>query len=423
MIQLSFHGAMNSVGASAVLVDTGVEKILFDYGTKVKEMPPQFPIPLHGRPDFIFLSHCHLDHSGGIPLFFKDKDRIPIYAQSCTKELTELLLLDSVKIHSEYIGIEGAQLPFDNNDVRETIRNFIPIDYKKTFKLRETEVTSFDAGHIPGACMFHLKNEKSVLYTGDYKTSDTRLHKKADESFDDVNVLITESTYAQREHPDRKDQEKQLVRLINETISKDGIALITGFAVGRIQEILLILDKHGIDYPVYIDGMAKKATTIINRYRNLLKDSKGLDKALEKVQYIASERMRRKVIKKPCAILTTSGMLSGGPAIWFLKRLYDDRKSSLILTGWQMEGTPGKILLETGKLITEDLELDVRMLVKRLDFSAHLGKTELFDFIKKVNPEKVFCVHGDHTEEFAQELKEKGFDAVAPVANNRIFQI
>jgi putative mRNA 3-end processing factor len=148
-----------------------------------------------------------------------------------------------------------------------------------------------------------------------------------------------------------------------------------------------------------------------------------LDEALKKVKYVASDKMRNKIIKQPCVIITTSGMLSGGTCVFYLKKLYNDRDSSLALTGYQLEGTPGKTLLETGKYITEDLNLELRMFVRRLDFSSHSGRTELFDFVKKVNPEKIFCVHGDHTEEFAQELTKEGFDAVSPLANNRIFKI
>jgi putative mRNA 3-end processing factor len=116
-------------------------------------------------------------------------------------------------------------------------------------------------------------------------------------------------------------------------------------------------------------------------------------------------------------------MLTGGTCVSYIKNLYTDRDSSIILTGYQLEGTPGKTLLETGKYITEELNLEVKMFVKRLDFSSHCGKGELFGFMEKVNPEKVFCIHGDHTEEFAEELQGKGFDAVAPLANNRIFSV
>lgn len=420
MIQLSFHGAIAEVGRSAVLIDTGMEKIVVDYGTKVRTAPAQFPIPIKGKPDIILLTHCHLDHSGGIPIFYANEHSIPIYSLECTKHLTNLLISDSLKISSE----EGTKLPFDRGDLGETIKNFISVDFNKSFKLRKTEVTAFDAGHVPGAAMFHLNFKgKSILYTSDFNSIDTRLMPGCESKLPEVDYLVTESTYAQRDHPDRESQEKQLNEIVHDTLSNDGICLLTGFAVGRLQEILLVLHKQGIDYPIYMDGMAKSATTIINKFKNLIKEPNLLDKALEKVKYVNSDKQRKKIIKQPCVILTTSGMLTGGAVVWYVKRLYEDRNSSLILTGYQLPETPGKALLETGRFITKGLNLELRMFVKRLDFSAHAGKSQLYQFIKKVNPQKIFCIHGDLTEDFAEELKLQGFDAIAPVANNRIFNL
>ena len=420
MIRMSFLGAMNTIGCSAVLVETGTEKILLDHGTKIQETPPKFPLPIEGKPDAILLSHCHLDHSGSIPIFFAQGNSSIVYSINVTRPLVELLLLDSVKISRE----EGIELPFTKEDVNKTIKNILSVNYRVPFKIGKTEVTCYDAGHLPGSMMPLLNfGNKKLLYTGDLKTTDTHLLKKADLDLPNVNVLITESTYSDREHPDRKDQEKELVRIVNDTLAVDGICLIAGFAVGRIDELLLILDHYGIDYPLYIDGMAKKAITIINQHKNLLRNPDSLDNALEKVQYVRKQKMRSKIIRNPGVILTTSGMLSGGPIIYYLKKLYDDRNCSLVLSGFQVEGTPGKTLLETGRYITNDLNLDLKMFVRKLDFSSHAGRSELFKFIRKVNPEKVFCIHGDHTQEFASELKEKGLDAVAPLANNRIFEI
>ena len=424
MIQVSFHGAMAHVGNSAVLVDTGIEKILLDYGTKVQEIPPKFPIPIQGKVDAIMLSHSHLDHSGAIPIFHANGDNVPIYSIEVAKKLSQLLWLDSIKISRE----EGVELPFAKRDVKKTINNFVHVKYTVPIKLRKTKATFFDAGHIPGSAMPHLKFDdgKSLLYTGDYNTRDTRLLEAADvKDLPEVNYLVTESTYSDRDHTDRKLSEQQLIKTIRETLSNDGITLIAGFAVGRIDEVLLALDSFGIDYPLYIDGMAKKAITIINQHKNLLRKPNSLDKALQKVEYVYGDQMRKRIIKKPGVILTTSGMLAGGAIIPYLKNLYNRQDCSLILTSFQAEGTPGKTLLETGRFIypKENIDVDVKMFVKRLDFSSHLGRKELFEFIKHVNPEKTFCIHGDHTEEFASELHEEGFDAVAPVANNRIFNL
>jgi len=420
MIQLSFNGALSTVGSSAVLVDTGVEKILMDYGTKIQETPPKFPIPVHGKLDAILASHSHLDHIGGIPIFYANGNGCPVFAVDITKPLSELLLSDSIKISRD----EGVELPFTKNDVEAAIKNFVPIRYKSSFKIHKTVITAFDAGHIPGSCQFLLDTgEKTILYTGDIRTTPTRLLEKADTNLPKVDILVTESTYADREHAERKKQEKELVGTIRDTLAVDGICLIAGFAVGRIDELLLVLNHYGIDYPVFVDGMAKKAITIINQHKNLLRTRDGLDNALKKVQYVASERMRKRIIKDPCVILSTSGMLSGGPIVWYLKQLFDKKNCSLVLTSYQVEGTPGRVLLETGRFITKECDLELQMFVKRFDFSSHCGRSELFEYIRKVNPEKVFCVHGDHTEEFAAELRHKGFDATAPIANNRIFNV
>jgi putative mRNA 3-end processing factor len=414
MVELSFLGAMSCVGASGLLVDTGAEKLLLDYGTKPSESPPKFPLPV-GNVDAVLLSHGHLDHSGGLPVLAKHSP--PVYAFDVTRDLTELLLMDSIKISHE----EGIDLPFKKQDVEKTVKNFKRVEYRKKFNVGSTAVRYFDAGHIPGSAMVHLKIGRiGLLYTGDFNTINTRLLKACDLDLPETNILVIESTYSDREHPSRKSQEKELVKIVEETLSKDGIAVISAFAVGRAQEVLLILDKYGIDYPLYLDGMAKNATTIINRHRRLLHEPSSLDTALEKVRYV-KPRMRKRLLQQPGVVVTTSGMLNGGPVVQYIKALHADERCSLLLTGWQLEGTPGKVLLEAGRFVAEGLDLEVRMRVKRLDLSAHVGKSGLFDFIKRLAPEKVFCIHGDHTEEFAAELREKGFDAVAPLANSRTF--
>ena len=416
-MKLEFLGAMSCVGASGVLVEENGDKIVLDYGAKVREIPLKFPLPVE-KPKAVLLSHAHLDHSGGIPLLVK-KYSTPIYALDVTKELTELLLNDSIKVSRE----EGIELPFNEFDIERTIKNFVIVDYHKSFKIGSFKITYFDAGHIPGSAMIFVESRSTnVLYTGDFNYINTRLLEKCEDNLPKVKNLIIESTYADREHPDRKKEEKELVRMVDETISNNSPAIISAFAVGRAQEVLLILARYGISYPIFMDGMAKTATTIINKYKKYLRNPEDLEEALKFVTYV-KENIRKRLVKEAACIITTSGMLNGGPVVNYIRKLHKNERASLILTGWQTEGTPGRILLESGRFIYEKINLEVKMKVRRFDFSAHAGRKSIFEFIRKLNPEKIFCVHGDHTEEFAEELIRDGFDAVAPIANNRIFEV
>jgi putative mRNA 3-end processing factor len=416
-MKIEFLGAMGCVGASGVLVEENNDKIVLDYGIKPREIPPKFPLPVE-KPKAVLLSHSHLDHCGSVPLLVK-KYSTPIYSLDVTRDLTELLLEDSIKVSRE----EGVELPFNEFDIKQTIKNFVFVDYNKPFKIGNFQVTYFDAGHIPGSAMIFVESKKTnVLYTGDFNDINTRLVEKCEDDLPKVKNLIIESTYSDREHHDRKREEKELVKMIEETISDNQPAIVAAFAVGRAQEILLILAKHGVSYPIFMDGMAKKATTIINKYKKYLREPEDFEEALRLVTYVKG-RMRRRLVKEAACIITTSGMLTGGPVVKYIEKLHKKERASLILTGWQIEGTPGRTLLETGRFIYENFDLEVKMRVKKFDFSAHAGRKGLFEFVKRINPEKVFCVHGDHTEEFAEELKREGFDAIAPLANNRVFDL
>jgi len=412
MIQLTFLGATNEVARSAIVVDTGLERILFDYGSNINETPPLHPNPIPGKLDAIFLSHCHLDHCGSLPLLFRNGQECPIYALDVTKKLSRVLLEDSMKIARK----EGYDPGFDKKDVKTTIRSFVSIKYRQPIKLVRTKVTAFDAGHVPGSAGFLLQSEnKNIFYTGDFNNSDTRLLKECDFDLPSIDTLITESTYARRNHPDRKTTEAKFVEMVNDTCANDGVAVVSGFAVGRLQELLLVLHNYKVKWPVYIDGMAKRITKIINEFPELLKHYKELKKATEKITFV-NTRKRSKILKEPCVILTTSGMLNGGPVIDYIKKLHNKRNCSLFLTGYQVKGTPGRILVETGRYINSNvgLDLEMKMFVKQFDFSSHTGRDGLFKIIEKINPKKIFCIHGDNTVEFCEELKEKGYNVIAP---------
>ena len=421
-MEITFLGGAKEVGKSAILVDTGSEKILLDYGCKINVKPTQYPELVKGKLKAIIVSHCHLDHSGGIPILYRHGQTCPTFGNEITKPLAKMLWKDSYKIARE----EGEEPKFSKRDIKKASKHFQPVDYREPFKIGKTKVTLFDAGHIPGSCLTLLETkEKKLLYTGDINLLDTRLIKGADLDLPQVDVLITESTYADREHPDRDEEERKFIEAVEETLANEGIALISCFAVARAQEIILILDEFEVREKIYLDGMAKKATNIINLFPQLQREYNQVKKALDRlgVKFIKRPEKRKKLLKKPCIIVTTSGMLSGGPISFYLEHLYEREDCALLLTGFQVPGTEGATLLQTGRYIHKDLDLEVKMNVRKFDFSSHASRSQLFEFVKLVNPSKVFCVHGDNTERFAKELREDyGFDAVAP-SNSETFEV
>ncbi len=419
-MKISFFGGAREVGRSAFVLDTGSEKILMDYGLKVDTTPPEFPQIVREKLNGILLSHGHLDHIGATPILFRKGQNCPVFGMEATSHFVRMLLNDSLKI----ADIEGYRLGYGVENVKKTLRNFRAVRFRKHFNIGKTTVTPYDAGHITGSMMCRLENSKSVLYTGDFKTEDTRLMRGADLKIDDVDTLITETTYSDREHPDRQEEERRFVDYIKGTLDNGGVALAACFAISRTQELLLVLDEYELDYPIYIDGMAWKATKIINAYPELQREHNILKKVLQRTnaQPVGHPARRKKIIKEPCIIISGSGMLSGGPVAFYLKKLHDREDCSLSLTGFQVKGTPGSHLLETGKFVNHELDVKVKMRYKKFDFSSHASRSEIFKLIKKVNPERIFCVHGDKTEAFANELKvEHGFDAVAPV-NGRSYE-
>ena len=414
MIKLSFLGGTCEVGRSSALVDAGTEKILMDYGIKINVQPTEYPNTVKGKLDAVLLSHSHLDHSGAIPILFHQGQKCPVYCMNITRPFTHMLLLDSHKIAI----YEGNEERYSKRDISKAIGNFKLMHYRKPFNVGKTKVTAFDAGHIPGSAIFLLETQnKKILYTGDFNLSDTRLIKGADLDISQIDVLITESTYAQREHPDREKEERKFIEAVRGTLANDGISLVSCFAIARTQEIILILDEYEVKGNLYLDGMAKKATRIINQYPGVEREFNQVKRAMQRLHLrpITNPSIRKRALKKPSIIVTTSGMLSGGPIVNYIEKLWDREECSLILTGFQVPGTEGSILLQTGNYIHGDLEVPVKMNVRKLDFSSHASRSQLFRFVKHVNPGKVFCVHGDNTERFANELREEhGFDAKAP---------
>lgn len=413
-MKLSFLGAAREVGRSAVLLECD-KNLLLDYGIKIHGEMAEYPKIPKQKIDALILSHAHLDHSGFMPALFENST-LPVYATYPTQALADLLVEDSMRVQ-EKRGLERP--PYSKRALKKCIRSFVPLIYERKHSLTDkTNVVMHDAGHIPGAGIIEVNHAgKKIVYTSDFKTQETHLHNGA-EIVEDVDILIIESTYANRDHPERKKIEEQLCSEINATLEERGAALLPCFAVGRSQEILQILFEHNPRWRPFLDGMAVRATQIIQEYPSYIKDARTLNKAFRNAQIVSSKGTRFKAVRQPSIILAPAGMLEGGHAVWYLQKLIG-KNAKIIFTGYSVEDTNGWMLLNKGKVHFHGRDVDVPNPVSYFDLSAHSGKSDLFEFVECASPEKIFCVHGDHCSGFAEELKEKGFDATAPIAGER----
>ncbi|MCD6215819.1 MAG: MBL fold metallo-hydrolase [Candidatus Aenigmarchaeota archaeon] len=385
--------------------------MMLDYGVKVQELPIEYPKIPKERIDGVLLSHAHLDHSGAIPVLFK-RGKPAFFATEPTISLSSMLIEDSIKIAKK----NKERIPFSKVDLKKAIRNSITKNYNERFRLNHTYIEFFDAGHIPGSSSIMIDGKKRIMYTGDIKLNPTHLLAGCLPP-KNVDILITESTYAGQRHPKREKEEERFRKKIDESLSQNRLTLVPSFAVGRAQEILLILEDYASS--LYIDGMAKKATEIISYYRNYIRDNKKLKHIMKKINWIGTNQERDKIIRKGGIVITTAGMLGGGPIVYFIRQVYNDPSVKILMTGFQVEDTPGYQLLKTGTFRINGENKKVNCEIEKFDFSAHADDAELQQIIKYVNPEKVICVHGDNCAGFAKELRKKfDIETFAPKIND-----
>ncbi|WP_299291407.1 MBL fold metallo-hydrolase [Nitrosopumilus sp.] len=413
-------GAANEVGRSGFLVNCEGTNLLLDYGVMFgkRGTPPDYP--LHVKPkdvDGIVITHAHLDHSGNVPSLFVSGNT-DVYATPPTFDLSKLLIEDMLKI-------EKNSHPFDLPELNNMMRNAKPVEYKQkvtkgnaTFELRES-------GHVVGGSTVLLESEnKRLFYTGDIKTNGSRMLREMDLDFDEIDLLITESTYSQTEQKPRKESERELVEFANEVMDRKGTLFIPSFSVERSQEMACILKNANFKHRIIMDGMALKVNEIMFKHPSYLRDSKIFADAINSSLSIREHSERKRAMEEPCVVISPAGMLVGGNAVYYLQQLAFDDRNGIALVSYQGEGTPGRKLLETGKVSTRGRDLSVTAEVKQFEFSGHADRNELFDMISKIkgNP-KVMTVHGDTDSctNFAQEIHEKfGFEAYAPNVNDTI---
>jgi len=427
MPHIRFLGGCREVGRSGVLIESnnGAQCIL-DYGIRFKG---EERLPLDG--DFnnlkaIALSHCHVDHSGALPLLFKNKD-IPLFTNPLTLRMSEILIKDTIKI-SNY------PYPFGYRELQKTIKNASFLNNEVRQKIDDNfYITFYDAGHIPGSVSILVEvDNKRILYTGDINTQETNLVSPAEPSkLPEIDVLITESTYSLREHPIRADLEKRFTDDTLNIIENGGKVLIPAFGVARSQEILLVLQKYNFKSEIFLDGLARKVSIEYAQFPNSFRKFAEYKSAFKKAQLITSREKRKNVKKRSDGlIISPSGMLKGGAALEYIGSILNDPSSAVFLVGYQVEGTPGRKLIDerifefkernSRNYRTRDIFIKAKCNVDYYDFSSHADKFHLHRYVEDLkfqNDSKlIFCMHGDakSTTSFAYDLSDKGFNSVAP---------
>ncbi len=399
-MEFQFLGGASEVGRLGMVLKSGPTSTLFDYGLLPKD-PPQYPIPAPPV-DGMFVSHAHLDHTGMIPWITRRQD-VDVVLTPPTADVADLLLQDSLKI----ADAEGFDAPFDDHDLRTARRRFRTIDFGDNVDMGDLEITAHPAGHIPGATMYEVNGNQTMLFTGDLHTLTTDLVWGARPVKCDT--LFVESTYAGRQHPERLKSEYAFLKKVEQVVNRGGIALVPSFAVGRTQDIILTLAKA--KYEVFLDGMGKKVNTIYVNHPEYIRSAKKLRQAMNHVKVVDGPRTRALALKGD-VIVCTSGMLDGGPVLGYLDAIRDDMRSAILLTGYQVEGTNGRKLVDTGMIDMYGVNVDVKIEWQKFDFSAHAGHDELVRFIEACDPRRVVLMHGDQRELLAEALE--GREVVLP---------
>jgi KH/beta-lactamase-domain protein len=434
-VRISTLGCCREVGRASFVLSTPETRILIDCGDK----PGSDDVPYLQAPealgsgassvDAVVLTHAHLDHSALLPLLFKYGYDGPIYTTEPSRDLMGLLQLDYLDVAAK----EGRTPPYDSSMVRETIKHTIPLEYGDVTDIApDVKLTFHNAGHILGSAVthFHIGDGLyNVAFSGDIHYEDTRLFNGAVNDFPRVETLVLESTYGGRDdyQTDQEDSERELIEVINETYDRGGKVIIPAFAVGRSQEIMLVLEEamrtgEIPQMPVHLDGMIWEATAIHTTYPEYLRDNLR-DRIFhddenpflaEEFNHIDAGEEERQAVSdgEPCIVLSTSGMITGGPIMSWLQHIGTDPDSRLVFVGYQAQGTLGRRIQDgwdeipingdqLGRSETLTLEMDVTTVS---GFSGHADRQGLENFVKTMNPrpEKILCVHGD--EQSVQDL-------------------
>ena len=395
-IKFHFLGGADEVGNVGCLIedDTGT-RILVDYGLAPTK-PPRYPTPSPPVND-VLLTHAHIDHIGMTPWLAGTYDS-SLHGTKLTADVSEIMWSDTYKISD----IEGYPLGWDKRDMEMALESWIPHEFREWFEIGDWNCRLHRAGHIPGAAMIEiLTPQKRILWTGDIDTRNSPNVQGAKPIKCDI--LCMEGTYGGRNHRPRKEEEERFVKRVLHVVSRGGIALIPAFASGRGQDILRILHKHTPQLEVHYDGMGTRVTRHWMNNPQFINRPKELEKAFRWSKRVSGKSDRKKALNGD-VIVTTSGMLDGGPAIWYLNRLRHDQSNAILLTGYQAEGSGGRKLIEERHIDIFGKRTHIPLEYDKYDLSNHADHNSLVQFAKECEPSDIILFHADP--EASKEISE-----------------
>ena len=432
-------GGAKEVGASCTLIEIEGKHILVDAGIRMNvEQDKQLPdLDKIGRLDAFLLTHAHTDHTGGLPEFVRRWPCVKGYCTRATKPITQVLLEDNKK----RLGGEEQEDEKPLFTHQETDAALQYLEFMEFVRWREpkpvcNDVTAswFPAGHILGAAMILIKGKReSILITGDVSVTDQKTIPGMSMSNlpYQPDVMVMESTYGNRPHKDRAEEERRLVQDVARVIQAGGKVLIPVFAIGRSQEVILILKdamQRGEipEFPVWVDGMVIDVNSIYSRFADeLLPSLKDNAESREGIFYsdvinpVPQGFNRDKVSSwEPCCIVASSGMLNGGKSKDYFEHLANNPANLIAITGYQAEGALGRRLQDVTEAtdsterelkLGDEKSLSVKCQLESYSLSAHADRDQLTSLVEKVQPRRLFLVHGNDAarEELAKSIHAK----------------
>jgi len=454
-MRITFNGACREVTGSCALIETSKTKFLVDCGLfQGQEFSTQDNFSSFGfnpkEIDFVLLTHAHVDHCGRIPKLNKEGFKGKIYCTLPTRDLTEIILLDSANIISKEALKNNSQPLFREEDVVGAMNNFSPINYHEKKRVSsDVEVRMSDAGHILGSSIFEVfvqenGKEKKIVFSGDLGNNPTPIIHDM-EFIDEADFVIIESTYGGRFHEPAEWRKKGLHQAILESIGRKGVLMIPAFSLERTQEIIYELNdlaesEQISKAPIFLDSpLAIKAVDIYRKYVSFFdeeaqrKINSGDDlfnfSGLKYAKDVEESRAINQ-ISPPKIILAGAGMCNGGRITYHLKRYLPGSKNHLLMVGYQAENTLGRKLLDGNKKVEIDGEfISVRAKVSALgSYSSHADQPKLLYWLGRIRgkkPQRVFINHGEEKAMLmlADGIKQK-FNINSEIAEkNKIYEI